>query len=247
MELEGENILLNSGGGETKGLIKHIFNFDEKSKNILLNSLQYLIILFVPLKLINDLLDYLFENQEYSNRNTLVILLESLVEIMITVILIFIIHRFITYIPTYSNTPYENINLVHIAIMVAFYKVHTNERFKTKINFLIGKFNEEISPKDKKIEKIYNPLKKVMPSNLNNTPTHIPSQADNLNRINPNLRSLEHQAIEQSNNLSNNNDLSLGLLPQNNPNYTQNHINNLEGLSFEPEAANNGNGGFSSW
>tara|TARA_X000000950_G_scaffold256095_1_gene321292 strand:+ start:868 stop:1647 length:780 start_codon:yes stop_codon:yes gene_type:complete len=243
------------GGVEKIGLLKHVFKFDDKTKNLLLNTIQYLVILVIPLKLINDVLEYLFENQNYTNRNNFVILAECLLEIILTIIVIFIIHRFITYMPTYSGTPISNINLIHIAILVAFYKIHNNERFKLKINYVINKFNEEISPKDeKKIVNVYNPLSKQ--NNLQNNVQHlqnnihIPSQSDNLQAINPNLRTLEHQAIEQSRNQINNNNLDLGLLPQKTPDI--NNLNNAIGMNninqtMEPEAANNGSGGFSSW
>ena len=159
---EGSNINIEGGGKvetEAPGLFKHVFNFDKKTKNILLNTIQYLVILIIPLKLVDQTLDYLFENQTYSNRNTLAVLAECLMEIIITVIFIFIIHRFIIYMPTYSGVPISNINLIHIAIMVAFNKIHNNERFKTKINYFVNKFNEDFSPKgEKHIVNVYNPL-----------------------------------------------------------------------------------------
>ena len=33
------------GGGEKVGFFKHVFSFDDKSKNSLINSIQYLILL----------------------------------------------------------------------------------------------------------------------------------------------------------------------------------------------------------
>ena len=246
-----ENIQ-EGGGNDTPGLLKHVFNFDKKTKNILLNTIQYLVILLIPLKLTDKLLDYLFENQVYSNRNTFVILAECLVEIIIMVIIIFIIHRFIIYIPTYSGTAISNINLIHIAIMVAFSKLHNNERFKTKIDYIVNKLNDEISPKDeKKVGNVYNPLQN---NNNNVMPRHIPSEINNQNIHNSHntLRSLEHTAIEQSQNQINNNNISLGLLPQQSPNMTQPlstslGINNINNQIMEPEAANNTGSGFSSW
>ena len=84
----------------------------------------------------NDILEYLFENQTYSNRNTVVILIELIVEMIMIVIFILLIHRFITYIPTYSGKSIDGINLIQIAIMVVFYKIHTNERFRLKLDYI---------------------------------------------------------------------------------------------------------------
>jgi len=253
-----ENNQMGGANVQNVGLLKHVFSFDNKTKNSLMNSIQYLILLIVPLKFMNDILDYLFENQTYSNRNSIVILIEIIIEMILILVLVLIIHRFITYIPTYSGKAINNINLIQIAIMVVFYKIHTNERFKLKIDYIIKKFTDDLSPKDeKKVVNVYNPLQPVAPVTNNLINTHNPSQADYLQNINPSLRSLEHQAIEQSQNQINNNNISLGLLPQQMPqmpqipqgNQIQNalNINSNNGLNIsEPEAANSG-GGFSSW
>ena len=191
----------------------------------------------------------MFENQTYSNRNSVVVLLELVIEMVIIIVLVMLIHRFITFIPTYSGVPIDGINLIQIAIAVAFYKIHTNERFRLKLDYIIKKFSDEISPKDEKVVKnVYNPLQPVTGNTNNLINTHNPSQADYLQNINP--RSLEHQAIEQS---QNHNNISLGLLPQQMPQMSQMQqaVNMQEPhnplMYAEPEAANSSGGGFSSW
>ena len=253
--METNNNQTGGGNIERVNIFKHVFSFDNKTKNSLMNSVQYLILLILPLKIINDILEYLFENQTYSNRNNFVIIIEIIIEMILIIVMVLLIHRFITYIPTYSGKEMDGINLIQIAIMVAFYKIHTNERFRLKIDYIIKKINNEFSPQDeKKVVNVYNPLQPIAPTtNLVNT--HNPSQADYLQNINPNLRSLEHQAIEQSQNQINNSNISLGLLPQQIPQMPQmNQVNqalniNSGGLmNSEPDAANNGGGGgFSSW
>ena len=200
-----------------------------------------------------DILEYLFENQTYSNRNSVVVLTEIIIEMILIVVLVLIIHRFITYIPTYSGKAISGINLIQIAIMVVFYKIHTNERFRLKLDYIIKKFTDDLSPKDeKKVVNVYNPLQPIAPVTNNLVNTHNPSQADYLQNINPSLRSLEHQAIEQSQNQISNNNISLGLLPQQMPQRPQMqqalNMNTNNGLmENEPEAANSSGGGFSSW
>lgn len=255
--MEGlENSNENQMGGantEKVGFLKHVFSFDDKTKNSLMNSIQYLILLVVPLKFMNDILEYLFENQTYSNRNSVVVLTEIIIEMILIVVLVLIIHRFITYIPTYSGKAISGINLIQIAIMVVFYKIHTNERFRLKLDYIVKKFTDDLSPKDeKRVVNVYNPLQPVAPVTNNLVNTHNPSQADYLQNINPSLRSLEHQAIEQSQNQISNNNISLGLLPQQMPQMPQIqqavNVNANNGLmGNEPEAANSSGGGFSSW
>lgn len=243
------------GGANTEkiGFLKHVFSFDDKTKNSLMNSIQYLILLVIPLKFMNDILEYLFENQTYSNRNRIAVVFEIIIEMILIVVLVLIIHRFITYIPTYSGKAISGINLIQIAIMVVFYKIHTNERFRLKLDYIIKKFTDDLSPRDeKKVVNVYNPLQPVVPVTNNLINTHNPSQADYLQNINPNAISLEHQAIEQSQNQINNNNISLGLLPQQMPQIPQTrqalNMNANNGLmGNEPEAANSSGGGFSSW
>ena len=117
-----DNIQTGGANRKCRYILKHVFSFDDKTKNSLINSMQYLILLVIPLKFINDILEYLFENQTYSNRNSIIILIELIIEMMLIIIFVLIIHRFITYIPTYSGKAIDGINLIQMTIMVVFYK-----------------------------------------------------------------------------------------------------------------------------
>jgi hypothetical protein len=136
--------------------------------------------------------------------------------------------------------------------MIAIHKINTNKRFRLKLDYIINKLTNEFAPKAEK-KSVYknNNSQRLDLNNLVNT--HNPSQADNLQNVNPSLRSLEHQAIEQSqNNINNNNNISLGLLPQQQPKpQIQQQINTQgqynQNINREPEAANSSGGGFSSW
>ena len=245
--------VLQTGGNHdiiSTDILKHVFNFDTETKNNLMNIVQYLVILIIPLKLVNDLIEYLFENNDYLNKNFLIILAECLFEIIITIVTILLIHRFITYIPTYSGTPYNNINLLQIALLFTFYNIRKNERFKNKFHHVVNKINQEIYPKYEKNQSVV--LNKQ--NNLQNNVQYLPQQPNiNIEQNNiPNLASLEHRAVEQSVNRNNNNNIPPELIPQQTQQPRENNFkesNIFNNVNSEPMAANDGNSGgnFSSW
>ena len=254
--MEGfENNGSQNGGNHdiiSTDILKHVFNFDTETKNNLMNIVQYLVILIIPLKLVNDLIEYLFENNDYLNKNFLIILAECLFEIIITIVTILLIHRFITYIPTYSGTPYNNINLLQIALLFTFYNIRKNERFKNKFHHVVNKINQEIYPKYEKNQSVVLNKQNNLQNNLQNNVQYLPQQPNiNIEQNNiPNLASLEHRAVEQSVNRNNNN-IPPELIPQQTQQPSENNFKEtiFNDLTKEPIAANDGNSGgnFSSW
>ena len=90
-----------------KSFIKHVFNFDNDTKCEILNVSQYLLLAIIPMAFYNYIVDSVIPEVDDSKSN-----LEILFEItgQLTLILagMFLIHRIITFVPSYSGREWGN-------------------------------------------------------------------------------------------------------------------------------------------
>lgn len=239
----------NSSKNTKPGFINHVFNFDTETKNDLLNIGQYLLLALVPMALYNHLVDSLIPEPDESKGN-LELLGEVVGQFVLVLAGLFLIHRLITYVPTYSGRAHGSMNLFSIILIfiVLAYESHTKVGEKMKI--LIERLAELWEGKkadDKKKKKDPSVVKVTQPISRAGMPTqHVASRADYLNSPNAMnsptqmLPPAASQDIPQtssgaSNQIYNNGGFN-GLVDANNP-----------VMSQEPMAANAALGGFSSW
>lgn len=239
----------NSSKNAKPGFINHVFNFDTETKNDLLNIGQYLLLALVPMALYNHLVDSLIPEPDESKGN-LELLGEVVGQLVLVLAGLFLIHRLITYVPTYSGRAHGSMNLFSIILIfiVLAYESHTKVGEKMKI--LIERLAELWEGKkddDKKKKKDPSVVKVTQPISRAGMPTqHVASRADYLNSSNAMnsatqmLPPAASQDIPQtssgaSNNIYNSGGFN-GLVDANSPVVSQ-----------EPMAANAALGGFSSW
>ena len=239
----------NSSKNTKPGFINHVFNFDTETKNDLLNIGQYLLLALVPMALYNHLVDSLIPEPDESKGN-LELLGEVVGQLVLVLAGLFLIHRLITYVPTYSGRAHGSMNLFSIILIsiVLAYESHTKVGEKMKI--LIERLAELWEGKkedDKKKKKDPSVVKVTQPISRAGMPTqHAASRADYLNSPNAMnsptqmLPPAASQDIPQTNSGASNNIYNSGgfngLVDANNP-----------VMSQEPMAANAALGGFSSW
>ena len=95
----------------SKGFLKHVFNFDDESKGDILNLLQYIFIALIPIVLLNKSMQkYVPELDE--KKGSIEITAEILIQIMVMFMGLFLIHRIITFVPTYSGIKYHDIRII---------------------------------------------------------------------------------------------------------------------------------------
>ncbi len=239
----------NSSKNTKPGFINHVFNFDTETKNDLLNIGQYLLLALVPMALYNHLVDSLIPEPDESKGN-LELLGEVVGQLVLVLAGLFLIHRLITYVPTYSGRAHGSMNLFSIILIfiVLAYESHTKVGEKMKI--LIERLAELWEGKkadDKKKKKDPSVVKVTQPISRAGMPTqHVASRADYLNSPNAMnsptqmLPPAASQDIPQTNSGASNQIYNSGgfngLVDANNP-----------VMSQEPMAANAALGGFSSW
>ena len=107
--------LQQSGGGSGNSFINHVFNFDHETKNSLMNLSQYILLAIIPLNMANHFIDNIVPNADDSKGN-IEIFAEVSGQVIFTFLVIFFIHRLITFVPTYSGRAYDSLNLINLVL-----------------------------------------------------------------------------------------------------------------------------------
>ncbi len=229
--MEGGSTTVTSS--DNGSFIKHVFNFDNDTKNELMNLTQYLLLAIIPLTFFNNLVCSFIPEVDESKGN-FDLLSEVILHLILTLISIYFVNRIITFVPTYSGRTLDNVNFINIALVLLMF----NRKSKAKLDVLFKRVKamwdgEDLDKKKKKNGK--QPVVKVSQPITGGaaTPTRGPNSADYLN------------AHAQMN--APNSDADPG---SNNNMYASNGFNGLQQAQIptmqEPMAANS-MGGFSSW
>ena len=121
---------------EPKTFTSHVLNFDDNTKNTLLNIAQYVVLAIIPIVILNKTIQNFFDEPNESKSN-----LEIITEVVLQLLIIFtslvFIHRTISYIPTFSKTPYPEINIFStvLPILIILLSLQTKVGQKTNILF----------------------------------------------------------------------------------------------------------------
>tara|TARA_B100000795_G_C22796751_1_gene439722 strand:- start:2159 stop:2845 length:687 start_codon:yes stop_codon:yes gene_type:complete len=160
------------------GFLQHVFNFDEDTKKYLINTTQYITLSLGPIIILNKLLDDLLTDFDDTKGNV-ELLIEILGQITALITGAFFIHRLITYIPTYTGTGYENINLFSIIISLGLCIYNSKSSLGLKMQLLGERFGELWNGKEeKKIKKSKIKDTLITTSLTQPQPTHQASRSD---------------------------------------------------------------------
>ncbi len=100
---------------ESPTFISHVFNFEQDSRNEMMNIMQYTVFAIVFITLMNRFLQEYLPEVDKTKKN-----LALFIEITIQCILLFLgilfIHRIITYIPTFSGIKYADQNIITVIL-----------------------------------------------------------------------------------------------------------------------------------
>jgi len=126
---------------ESKSFFKHVFNFDDDSKSDILNIIQYALLAIIPIVLLNKSMGkYVPESDD--KKGSLEISAEIVIQIIVTFMGLLIIHRIITFIPTYSKTKYPEFNIVYIILAIMMITMSLQTKLGEKVNILVERIME---------------------------------------------------------------------------------------------------------
>ncbi len=127
------------GGGI--GLVKktffnHVFSTSEESKAEFFNVMQYSGIALIPIIALNKIVQRFIPDAD-PDKSSLEILFEIVIQLVILFVGIILVHRTVTYIPTYSGFKYESLSLTSniLIFLIIVLSIQTKLGIKVSILF----------------------------------------------------------------------------------------------------------------
>ena len=134
---------------ESTSFFKHVFNFDDDSKSEILNILQYSLIAIIPLVILNKSM-YIYVPEADDKKSSLEVTAEVLIQIIVMFIGLLLIHRIITYIPTYSSIKYPDFHIVYIILAILMITMSLQTKLGEKVGILVDRVYELWNGKQEK-------------------------------------------------------------------------------------------------
>jgi hypothetical protein len=154
-----------------KSFLSHVFSTTEDGKSEVLNVIQYACLGVIPVVILNKLIQR-FVPEADADKSTLELLVEIFIQLIVMFCGIIVIHRIITYIPTYSGFKYENLMLTNVILSFLVIVLSIQTKLGIKVNILVERVSELWNgPQDKPSQKN---------SRNGSVSSHAPSQADYL-------------------------------------------------------------------
>jgi hypothetical protein len=121
-----------------KGFFHHVFHFDEDSKHEVMNIIQYALLAIIPVVILNKL-SQKFVPEADEQKGSVEILAEVMIQVLVVFLGIFIIHRIITYVPTYSGNKYPEFNVIGIVLAVLMITMSLQTKLGEKVSILVDR------------------------------------------------------------------------------------------------------------
>jgi hypothetical protein len=123
---------------DSKSFLKHVFNFDDDSKYDILNIIQYALIALIPVIILNkSMSNYVPEADD--KKSSVELSAEIIIQIIVMFIGLLIIHRVITFVPTYSGVKYPDFNIVFIILAVLMITLSLQTKLGEKVSILFDR------------------------------------------------------------------------------------------------------------
>jgi hypothetical protein len=134
-----EIIEKNMNKGE--GFFTYMFDYDDDTKNTIMNMLQYMVFAIVPVVVILKLIkEYIPEDDD--SKNSFEIGIEIVIQLGVLFLSIWFIDRLIRYFPTFSKMPYGKTNELAFVIPLLVIMITMQTKLGAKINILAERLNE---------------------------------------------------------------------------------------------------------
>lgn len=135
--------ILQAGGGEVnrKSFLGHVFSTTEEGKAELLNVIQYASLGVIPIVILNKLIQR-FVPEADTEKSSLELLVEVFAQLIIMFCGIIVIHRVISYVPTYSGFKYEGLALTNVILAFLVIVLSIQTKLGIKVNILVDRVGE---------------------------------------------------------------------------------------------------------
>jgi hypothetical protein len=165
-----ENIIHEAKSINQNTFINHVFDSSDEGKAEILNVIQYSLTAILPVVMLNKTIQKFIPEADVE-KSSLELLAEIFIQIVVMFIGVVLIHRVITYFPTYSGYKYEAFNLTTVILAFLVIVLSLQTKLGIKVNILVDRayelWNGPGAEKKKQVRK-------------EGLSQHQPSQADTL-------------------------------------------------------------------
>lgn len=171
--------ILQENNKDKKTFFNHVFSTTEDGKAEILNTIQYSLLGVIPIVMLNKFISK-FVPEANNDKSSIELLIEIAFQIIVMFCGVIIIHRIITYIPTYSGFKYENLVITNVVLAFLIIVLSIQTKLGIKVNILVDRLDELWNGTSSKNTSnnettTQNNIRIIQPISQ-----HVPSQADNL-------------------------------------------------------------------
>jgi hypothetical protein len=113
----------------------HVFNTAPEANGEILNVAQYALLALVPVLVLNKLIQR-FVPEADLDKSSLELLVEIVLQTVVMFVGVIMIHRIVTYVPTYSGYNYEHLALTNVVIGFLVIVLSMQTKMGIKVNIL---------------------------------------------------------------------------------------------------------------
>jgi len=149
-----------------KSFLSHVFSTTEEGKAEVLNVVQYATLGVIPVVILNKLVQRFIPEADSEN-STLELVVEIFLQLLVMFCGVIVVHRIITYFPTYSGFKYENLTLTNVILTFLIVVLSIQTKLGIKVNILADRVYE-----------LWNGQQEDVKANKQSQNNHVVSQAD---------------------------------------------------------------------
>ena len=135
--MESDKLVVESDTKKSS-FLEHVFNFDSDSKNQFLNILQYTLIAIIPVVILNKTVAKIIPEVD-EEKSSYIMVAELLGQAILMFFGLTLVHRFVTYFPTYSKIAYAPFHTTNIILLFLVIAASFQTRIGEKTNILIDR------------------------------------------------------------------------------------------------------------
>ena len=132
---------LTKSGSSKKGFFSSVFNFNEETKEELLNTIQYAMTALIPVIILNKSIQRFIPEADDEKKSP-EILAEIVIQILVMFIGMFFIHRIVVYIPPYSGVKYPGVSIIPIILVALMIILSLQTKLGEKVSIIVDRISE---------------------------------------------------------------------------------------------------------
>jgi len=138
-----------------QNFFSHVFDFNDDSRNEMMNIGQYAVIATILVALLNKVFE-LYMPEPEKEKGAPALALETVLQIVLTFVGLVFIHRIIECIPTFSGKKYGTYNMIPVILPVLVVMLSLNSGVGRKVSMLFDKFTAPSKPPPKQQQQVAN-------------------------------------------------------------------------------------------